>query len=49
MKPSLDEIREEKRTLHLIAPLRCVLNLGAIFQVNMRTHEDNNRNKVNGQ
>ena len=39
----------ERRTLHLIAPLRCVSNLGAIIQVNMRTQEDNNRNKVNGQ
>jgi hypothetical protein len=33
----------------LIAPLRCVSNLGATIQVNMRTQEDNNRNKVNGQ
>jgi hypothetical protein len=39
----------ERRTLHLISPLRCVSNLGAIIQVNMRTQEDNNRNKVNGQ
>jgi hypothetical protein len=39
----------ETRTLHLIAPLRCVSNLGAIIQVNMRTQEDDNRNKVNGQ
>jgi hypothetical protein len=27
----------------LIAPLRCVSNLGAIIQVNMRTQEDDNR------
>jgi hypothetical protein len=40
---------EERRTLHLIAPLRCVSNLGAIIQVNMKTLEDNNRNKVNRQ
>jgi hypothetical protein len=24
---------EERRTIHLIAPLRCVSNLGAIIQV----------------
>jgi hypothetical protein len=40
---------EERRTLHLITPLRCVSNLGAIIQVNMRPLEDNNRNKVNRQ
>jgi hypothetical protein len=39
----------ERRTLHLIAPLRCVSNLGAIIQVNTRTQDDNNRNKVNRQ
>ena len=39
----------ERRTLHLIAPSRCVLNLGAIMQVNMRTQEVNNRNKIKGQ
>jgi hypothetical protein len=39
----------ERRTLHLIAPLKSVSNLGAIIQVNMRTQEDDNRNKVNGQ
>jgi hypothetical protein len=39
----------ERRTLHLIAPYKCVSNLGAITQVNMRTQEVNNRNKVNGQ
>jgi hypothetical protein len=33
----------------LIAPLKCVSNLGAIIQVNMRTQEDDNLNKVNGQ
>ena len=33
----------------MIAPLRCVSNLGAIIQVNMRTQEDDNRNKVNGE
>jgi hypothetical protein len=33
----------------LIAPLKYVSNLGAIIQVNMRTQEDNNCNKVNGQ
>jgi hypothetical protein len=38
----------ERRTLHLIAPLRCVSNLGAIIQVNMRIQEDDNGNKVNG-
>jgi hypothetical protein len=44
------ESRErEKRNLHLIAALRCVSNLGAIIQVNMRTQEDDNRNKANGQ
>ena len=43
------EEREEGRTLHLIAPLRCVSNLGAIIQVNMRTQDDNNHNKVNRQ
>jgi hypothetical protein len=40
---------EERRTLHLIAHLRRVSNLGAIIQVNMRTLEDNNRNRVNRQ
>jgi hypothetical protein len=39
----------DRRTLHLIAPLKCVSNLGATIQVNMRTQEDNNCNKVNGQ
>jgi hypothetical protein len=39
----------ERRTLHLIGPLKCVSNLGAIIQVNMRTQEDDNSNKVNGQ
>jgi hypothetical protein len=39
----------EMKTLHLIAPLKCVSNLGAIIQVNMRTQEDDNHNKVNGQ
>jgi hypothetical protein len=39
----------ERRNLHLIAPLRCVSNLGAIIQLNIRTQEDDNRNKVNGQ
>jgi hypothetical protein len=39
----------ERRTLHLIDSLNCVSNLGAIIQVNMRTQEGNNRNKVNGQ
>jgi hypothetical protein len=39
----------ERRTLHLIAPFKCVSNLGAIIQVNMRTQEDNNRDKVNAQ
>jgi hypothetical protein len=39
----------ERRTLHLIAPLKCVSNLGAVIQVNMRIQEDNNRNKVNRQ
>jgi hypothetical protein len=38
-----------RRTLHLIAPFKCVLILGAITQVNMRSQEVNNRNKVNGQ
>jgi hypothetical protein len=38
----------ERRTIHLIAPLRCVSNLGVIIQVNMRTQEDDNHNKVNG-
>jgi hypothetical protein len=37
------------RTLHLIAPFKCVSNLGATTQVNMRTQEVNNRNKVNAQ
>jgi hypothetical protein len=37
------------RTLHLIAPLKCVSNLGAIIQVNMTTQEDKNHNRVNGQ
>jgi hypothetical protein len=38
----------DRRTLHLISPLRCESNLGAIMlQVNLRTREDNNRNKVN--
>jgi hypothetical protein len=35
----------ERRTLRLIAPLKCVSNLGAITQVNIRTQKDNNRNK----
>jgi hypothetical protein len=39
----------ERRTFHLIAPLKCVSNLGAIIQVNMRTREANNRNKINRQ
>jgi hypothetical protein len=39
----------ERRTLHLIAPLICVSNLETIIQVNMRTQEDDNRSKVNGQ
>jgi hypothetical protein len=37
----------DRRTLHLIAPFKCVSNLGAIVQVNMSTQENNNRNKVN--
>jgi hypothetical protein len=32
----------------LIAPLKCVSNLEALVQVNMRTQEDDNHNKVNG-
>jgi hypothetical protein len=39
----------EMRTLHLIALLNCVSILGAIIQVIMRTQEDDNRNKINGQ
>jgi hypothetical protein len=39
----------KRRTLHLFAPLKCLSNLGAIIQVNMRTQEDDNHNKVNGQ
>jgi hypothetical protein len=39
----------ERRTLHLIVPLKCVSNLETIIQVNMRTQEDDNRNKVNRQ
>jgi hypothetical protein len=39
----------EMRTLQLIDPLKYVSNLGAIIQVNMRTQEDDNRNKVNGE
>jgi hypothetical protein len=39
----------EMRTLHLIAPLKCVSNLGAIIQVNMTTQEDKNHNRMNGQ
>jgi hypothetical protein len=39
----------ERRSLHLIALLKCVSNLGAIIQVIMRTQEDDNRNKINGQ
>jgi hypothetical protein len=39
----------ERRSLHLIAPLKCVSNLGAIIQVIIRTQEDDNRNKINGQ
>jgi hypothetical protein len=39
----------ERRTLHLIAPFKCVSNLLAIIQVNMRTLEDNNHNKVKRQ
>jgi hypothetical protein len=34
------------RTLHLIAPFKCVSNLGATTQVNMRTQEVNNCNKL---
>jgi hypothetical protein len=33
----------------LIAHIKCVSNLGALIQVNMRAQEDTNRNKVNGQ
>jgi hypothetical protein len=40
---------ERDRTLHLIAPFKCVSNLGAIIQVTMRTLEDNNHSKVNRQ
>jgi hypothetical protein len=43
------EMERERRTLHLIAPLRYVLNLRAITQVNKSTQEVNNRNKVNAQ
>jgi hypothetical protein len=32
-KPSCYEWRERERTLHLIVPLDCVLNLGTIAQV----------------
>jgi hypothetical protein len=39
----------ERRTLRLIAPLIWVSNLGAIIHVNIRTQEDDNRNKVNRQ
>jgi hypothetical protein len=42
-------MERERRTLNFIAPFKCVSNLGAITQVNMRTQEVNNRNKVNGQ
>jgi hypothetical protein len=35
----------EMRTLHLIAPLKFVLNLRTIIQVNMITHEYDNHNK----
>jgi hypothetical protein len=45
----LESREREKVTLHLIAHLRCVSNLGAIIQVNMRTQEDDNNNKVNRQ
>jgi hypothetical protein len=37
------------RTLQLIASLKCVSNIGVIIQVNIRTQEDNNCNKVNRQ
>jgi hypothetical protein len=33
----------------LIAPFKCVSNLGAITQVNMRNQTINNHNKVNAQ
>jgi hypothetical protein len=42
-------IRDEERTLHLVAPFKCVSNLGEIIQVNMGTQKYNNCNKVNGQ
>jgi hypothetical protein len=42
-------MERERGSLHLIAPFKCVSNLGAIIQVNMRTQEDNNRDKVNAQ
>jgi hypothetical protein len=33
----------------LITPFKCVSNLGAIIQVNMRTQKGNNHNKINAQ
>jgi hypothetical protein len=39
----------ERESLHFIAPFKCVSNIGAIIQVNMRTQENNNCNKVNAQ
>jgi hypothetical protein len=39
----------ERGSLHLIAPFKYVSQLGAIIQVNMRTQEENNRNKVDAQ
>jgi hypothetical protein len=39
----------ERGSLHLIALFKCVSNLGTIIQVNMKTQEDNNHNKVNAQ
>jgi hypothetical protein len=43
------EREKERRTFHLIAPFKCVSNVGAITQVNMRSQEVNNCNKVNDQ
>jgi hypothetical protein len=40
-------MERERGSLHLIAPFKCVSNLAAIIQVNMRTQEDNNRDKIN--
>jgi hypothetical protein len=42
----MNRSRKKKRTLHLIVPLRYVLNLGTITQVKYENSlEDNNRNK----